>query len=112
MSFDTVGFKKDSGAAQEDIEATEVIALPNEVDDEEYTQVDFTRKRLINAEWKRWQVNFAFLTEAQMDYLNELLSETEPQFIYDSTTYDVLVQDSRIQQTGGSIVLINTVKEA
>lgn len=106
----TVSFKKNSAGTQNDFDAISVIEKPFK-EKRQYSDINLTQRQITIAEYKEFQVEFGFLDEAQQTYLNELKEEDAPQFIYNSTTYDVRVVSLTVRANGGKAVVRKTVKE-
>ena len=110
MALITISLKKTSVAATTNFLAVSVSTF-YETEKEDYTNINDVRARIIKAVWKKFEVRFAVLSEAQMDYLEEITTEAAPQFIYNSTTYDILVERVNARNRGGSIILTLTDPE-
>jgi hypothetical protein len=108
--MDTVQFKKDSGAATNTFDAV-FVEVSYLTEEERYTKVDFTRVREVIATWKVWSIRFGLLTEAQIDYLNELAVEAVPQMIYATVTYNIEIDKMSVKFKGGTARVIKTAKE-
>ncbi len=103
-------FKKDSGSAATDFLAVKII--PSfETEEKEFIVANKTRIRKVYAAWKKWIITFGILTSAQLDYLEELAIEENPQFIYNSVTYNVQIKDLKANPRDGNITVINVDKE-
>jgi len=104
--METVQFKKNSGAAAETFSA---VSVTPELVTEEERWIDLAgeRRRTVFQTYRRWSIELALLTTAQMDYLLELQAEPAPQMVYDSTTYDVEIEEVKAKYRGGSITVIN-----
>lgn len=109
--METVQFKLNSGASTEDFPAVYVIPFFIE-DAEKYTDINFVRRKIQNAKWAAWEIRFGRLTVAKQNYLLELAVEAAPQFIYQSTTYNIeILENPNVRFQGGSIRISNTAKE-
>jgi hypothetical protein len=106
----TVSFKKNATATAQNFNA---VYVEPEYETEDYTFVNANDElvRVILTARKIFNVRFGVLTEAEQDYLAELYKEELPQFIYNGTTYNVIVKRVNAKYRGGSITLINSVAE-
>ncbi|MEE9572145.1 MAG: hypothetical protein V3W20_03780 [Candidatus Neomarinimicrobiota bacterium] len=108
--MEVVQLKKTSGSVTEDFNALYII--PYRIEDyEKYTDVNFVRRKLQNAYWLAFEIRFALLTAAKMDYLNEIRIETAPQAIIDSTTYNIDILELNVRPTGGLMKIAKTSAE-
>ena len=102
----TVGFKKTSIATPYYIQAVR-IHIDYENEEKEFVTIDKTRIKKVYAAYKRWEIVFGLLAEADMDYLEELTIEEAPQMILSSVTYDITTKDASIRPKGTTIVVLN-----
>jgi len=106
----TVQFKKNASAAVVSFSAVSI--LPDYVKDTfAYTDSLYNRGEIIAASWKKWGIRLGFVSEADMDYLNELKKESAPQMILDATTYEIQIERVTPRRTGSFISVINKVSE-
>lgn len=104
--METVQFKTNSLASAETFSAVSVT--PELItDDERWSDLAGVRQRTVFQTYRRWSIELALLTTAQMDYLLELQAEPEPQMVYNSTTYDIEIEEVKAKYRGGSITVIN-----
>jgi hypothetical protein len=82
-----------------------------ETEETNYTRIDWNNVRLIHAKYKGWRVSFTYLTEAEMDLLEELVMYDASFSLDDSTYYDVIIRSLKATVTGGSIVVIKKEHE-
>lgn len=109
--MNSLQFKKTSASTAEDFQAV-FVETDYKVDAEQvYKDINAVQRRLIGDVFKKWTIKFSHLTDAKMDYLLELKKETAPQLILNSVTYTVIIESVKPRPVGGSIVVINTVKE-
>jgi hypothetical protein len=106
----TVQFKKTSGSAAQSFSAL-YAPLAYETDEIKYTDMNMDRHRSIRSTYKKWDVYFGLLSDADMIYLDELAIEPAPQMILDATTYDVEILDTNIKHKGGNIEIIKREPE-
>ena len=107
----TVEFKKTSGSGAQSFDAIRVhISYPE--DAETHTAIDGTRSKMVRDTWKKWSIFLGLLSEAQMDYLEEMKIEEEPQAIIATVTHDVTVEALSAKPKGGSIVVMKRSAEA
>lgn len=104
--MESLQLKTSSGASAQSLSAVTVVQ-DYFTDEERYTSTGWGRYRTIYAKWKRWTVVFPLLSEALQDYLLGFVAEEEPQFIFESTTYNVEVEESDIKHQGATLVLVN-----
>lgn len=104
--METVQFKTINTASAETFNAVSVT--PELItDDERWIDLNGQRRRTIFKTYKRWSIELSLLTTAQQDYLLELQAKPTPQMIYNSTTYDVEIEEVKAKYRGGSVVVIN-----
>lgn len=110
MALQTVQFKTSAAVAAESFRAVYVRTF-YETDGETFATLDGTKNKVVYFTYKKFEVRFGVLSESQMDYLEELITFTAPQFIYNAGTYDVLVERVNARNRGGSIILTLTDPE-
>jgi len=104
-------FKKTSIATPEDFEAV-YLEQDYYVDEEtKYKDINNVLRSEIDLVYKKWIIKFSYLTTAKMDYLLELKKEPAPQLVLNAVTYTVRIDSVKPRAIGGSITVINTVKE-
>lgn len=108
--METVGFKKNSGAAQNDFDAVIVRETPH-LTESIFTDINKVHRKVIGAEYKEFSIRFGFLDESEITYLDELLKEAAPQFIYSATTYDIVITEHNVRSQGGSMKVRKTAAE-
>ena len=109
--MDSVYFKTASGGSVNTYSAA-FIRIYYTNDETTYTQVGGTQGKEIHGSYMGWQVTFGFLTQAQMDYLEELMKYETPQFSTNgSTYYTVIIKSVNPRVTGGTIDVIKAAKE-
>jgi hypothetical protein len=107
----TVYFKTASAASATNYDA--VSAAPFfETDETAYSELDFSKKRVVHAIYKGWKIELAFLTEAEMDYFEQLGTYQAPQISFDNINYyDITIQQIRMQVTGAQITVLKNEPE-
>lgn len=106
-----IQFKKTSGSSARDFNA--VIVEPDFVlDGEQYSDINKTLRNRIDAKYLAWNIRFSFLPEDDQDYLLELRAEAAPQFIHESTTYNIRIEPgSAIRPYGATMTVVKTTPE-
>lgn len=105
--METVQFKTSSGAAAESFNAIIVEPAPPDTEEEKWVDMAGVQHREIIFKWLKWNITFALLTTAQMDYLNALTGYETPQMIYATVTYDVIIEKVNAKYKGGTITVVN-----
>ena len=100
-----------SGLGAQEFDAI-VVEPFYETEETNYTRLDWKNIREIHAKYKGWRVNFAYLTEAEMDLLEQLVIYDAQFSLDDITYYDVIIKSLKASVTGGSIVVIKKEPES
>lgn len=106
----SIQFKKDSGATANTFDAIIVTESPFKTK-AKYSDINQVLRQRTVAEYKQFDISFGYLDDAQQTYLKELKEEDAPQFIYDSTTYDIRIVTMQVRANGGKAVVRKTTKE-
>ena len=78
-----------------------------ETEETNYTDTAWEKQKVVHAKWIGYSVIFGILTEAQMDWLAELITYAVPQFsLNGSTYYDMKVKSVSPKVEGGTIVVV------
>jgi len=100
----TIGLKKVSTDSQTDFN---VFLVPDYItEDIKDTYLDFERFREVLAKYRVWEITFGILNETQMDFLADYSTKEEPQFIYDSNTYNVEILEFKNGYKGATMKII------
>jgi hypothetical protein len=102
----TIGFKKTSASANNIFQAIYAnIFYPKQ--EVRFSDLNYVRRKKIEAWWQAWDIRLGKLTEAQMDFLEELAKEEAPQMILYGYTYDIDVDEIQIRYIGSKLIIIN-----
>jgi hypothetical protein len=102
--------KLNSGSTPEAFEAVYIIPDWDE-EAEKYDDINFTKRKISNAIWQVWDIRLGYLPVAKQDYLLQFKVQEAPQFVYLSTTWNVIVDEVTVRANGSNIRLINNTKE-
>jgi len=103
--METVQLKKVSTDSATSFNAVNVIP-EYEVEDKIFKAENFTRTRKVYATYRKWVIEFAILNTTEIDFLSDYATREEPQFIYDSTTYNVEVTKLQNGFKGATLEII------
>ena len=109
----TVYFKTASGATAKSFSAVykEVFFDAEETN---YVDIAWSQKKIVHAKYKGWELILGYIsTEADLDYLAELIRFDTPQFSLEgSTYYDITVKSVKPKLIGSIITIVKQAKEA
>lgn len=107
-----IQFKNSSGDTAVDFNAIIVepdFDLPDKI---EYPDINNVLRQSIGPVYKMWNIRFAYLPEADQDYLLALKYQAAPQFIHESTTYNIrIVGKPNVRSHGATITVVKTTPE-
>lgn len=93
------------------LDVLDVKELP-EVKKTQWTAINNKLMEVVEAEWKKFEIRFAYLSLLYQNAFENLVASTAGvQFTYNAVTYDVRIDRYSIRAIGGSMTVINVEPE-
>lgn len=81
------------------------------LEETKYSDINDNLRNIVEVAHKRWAITFGMLTDTQQDWFLAMQAGSSVHFIYNTVTYNIVVEGMNIRHIGSKVTIIKLEAE-